>query len=435
MASSVSSSSSVSGPSFHPVASLSIGSSSSSGAPQESDASLQFAMAKVKEVVGRAERVAEQGEPLEQDRVKILASSLLQHIRESSNVSLDEDAQRAEISNWIEDSEWIDVNGLKVMLLLNEKGYLGMGGECCAYVGIMETGFPCAVKIMDDLKEEEEVARRNAVLEKICLSPYVVHHYGATQKHMLEELCSKSLYKLYKAAFKKNDPESLERLNRLAYPFIKQTLTAVADMHAVDVVHGDIKLENILLSTSGEEIRVSDLSGAVAMGQRIRASTLRFSSPEQNVFFKELFEKGVSGPLDTKKSEVWQTVLAIAQIGKGKLSQDFREKIEGYIEEQERIQLFAIQYADSQFNREEFPSSHNVAMAACYADMAQFSLHREIEDKKAFNVDCSGVFSTLTPTNPLEKLLVLMSHFDPEQRISAQQALEFFTECCGEENN
>ena len=423
MASSVSSSSSISGPSFHPVASLSIGSSSSAGAPQESDANLQFAMAKVKEVVGRAERVAEEGEPLEQERVKVLASGLLQHIRESSKVSLDENAQRDEISDWAAESKLMDVNGLKVMTFLSEKGCLGTGGECYVYVGIMETGLPCAVKIMDDLKEEEEIARRTAVLDKICQSPYVVHHYGSTQELMLEELCSRSLYSLYEDAFEKNDPESLETLNRLAYPFIKQTLTAVADMHAVDVVHGDIKLENILLSTSGEEIRISDLSGAVEMGQRIRASTLRFSSPEQNVFFKELVEKGVSSPLDSKKSEAWQTMLTIAQIGKGKLSQDFRKKIEGYIEEQDRIQLSAIKYADTQFNREGLPARHTVAMAARYADKAQLSL------------DCNGVFSTLTPTNSLEKLLVLMSHFDPEQRISAQQALEFFTEYCGEEKN
>ena len=78
-------------------------------------------------------------------------------------------------------------------------------------------------------------------------------------------------------------------LNNQLYPFIGE-LTGVSHMHERNIVHGDLKLDNTLLSGSGTEIRISDLGGAIEIGGELRASTLSFSAPEQVDFFIAYFK-------------------------------------------------------------------------------------------------------------------------------------------------
>ena len=118
----------------------------------------------------------------------------------------------------------------------------------------------------------------------------------------------------------------------------------------------------------------------------------------------------------------------IAQISQDKLRPAFREKLEDYIAQCE---------ADEEFARD----NHLVGIgtAECYADTSKRSFNLMVEKRRAQGVDCQGLFSDLVSNleecTDLEALLLLMSSFDPAERISAEQALEFFTECCVEENN
>ena len=206
MASSSSSSSSISSHSFHSTQSLSIGVSSSAEALEGGSSSFQFVVTVFQSVMQSSiDSAAEDGEvlePLAQDRIELLASNFLQHIREKYQILPDQENGVEELGKLtkvlIDDPNepeamsnvtWMKVDLIWVMMFCHEEMYIAEGGESNVYRGILENGVLCAVKVMKNEKEEEEVARRRRVFDEICDSPYLVHHYGSTEWYMLEELC------------------------------------------------------------------------------------------------------------------------------------------------------------------------------------------------------------------------------------------------------
>lgn len=423
------------------VATISHDNSSPIDGAVEASVLFQFSRRKIEEVFSRGVRSAgDVTDSIDPQRVTVLTSTLLRLIQERSQTPINQ-LTKEDIKEWLEAAEGAELNGSKVILLLSERGLVdGGGGESYVFAGIRDDKSYCAVKWLKENKDSDEIARRNTLFMKLSEIPYLVHYYGFVAlppddggdvcegQCLIEEWCSESLYGLYQRAVLKGDPAAKQELNQKLASFIKQILIGVSGMHERNIVHGDIKLENILISECGNQIRISDLNGAVELPAPLKATTLSFYSPEQiedlRLRWQRLEESSEEEApaeleIDLKKCEVWQTMLAIAQIGEDSLSQPFQDVIEEYLNLCIGQEKKAIIEGENKFSSFELDAGYGKSYTVqCFTK--EMGAYFENLSKSQ-----EGLFSHLTPTNPLEELLVGISHFRSESRMTSAKASQF----------
>lgn len=105
---------------------------------------------------------------------------------------------------------------------------------------------------------------------------------------------------------------------------ILQLLTSLADLHKHDWVFGDLKPENLIVTTSTYKVRCVDVGGTTVVGRSIKE-------------FTEFFDRGYWG-LGSRKADPQYDLFAVAMIMlNGVYPTRFSKKGEGYSQLKERI--------------------------------------------------------------------------------------------------
>jgi serine/threonine protein kinase len=131
-----------------------------------------------------------------------------------------------------------------------------------------------------------------------------------THVHLVMELChGKSLHHFVK----KKKPDS--RISEPeAAPIFRQIVSAVAYMHSLEIIHRDLKLDNVLINDQNE-IKLIDFgfSSSCAPGEKLTSScgTPQYMCPD-------LIKKSSSGH-DGQASDVWAVGIILYLLVTGKL--------------------------------------------------------------------------------------------------------------------
>jgi hypothetical protein len=116
-------------------------------------------------------------------------------------------------------------------------------------------------------------------------------------------------------------------------------------------------------------------------------------------------------------------MLVIGEMGKKQLSPEFRSRLEDYLkmcrDYEAKADNEAVQNPILYTLSGRAIDSETFIKGTIYTQMVTPDLLQMRNTRP-------GLFSDLVPKNPLEKVLVQMSAFDPDQRISAEEALKVY---------
>ena len=155
---------------------------------------------------------------------------------------------------------------------------IGQGSFACVKRSVhRKTGHLTALKIYEKKNLQLESASLALHREIYVLAnlrhPNIMRLYevvdSRTHVHLVMELCfGKNLYH----SIKKRKP--LQRLPELeAAGVFRQIVSAVAYMHKINVVHRDLKLDNVLINEQkGNDIKIIDFGFATACGKEEKLS-------------------------------------------------------------------------------------------------------------------------------------------------------------------
>lgn len=346
-----------------------------------------------------------------------LSAKFVQYVKDKDRLGPHLQVPAARLELWLKDACWIGVDGIETLMLVGRE--LGSGGECTVFLGMTHRGEECAVKALND--EDQDPAREANLIQDLSGSKYVIRRFASSEWHRLEELCSSDLGSICEGAHEHQDPDALSFLNRRREEINLGILQGIVHMHAQGIGHFDIKLENILISQS-EEIKFADFGAAVRLGDKFRGGTFAFASPEQIDSYLALTSQGASSSQISKPEQVdvWHAMLVLAQINQDQLSPEFQVRIKEFL-----------QKLDDMRNGVEIVQGNAVTYEVpVFMSNAKAYLNQIVQDRTDQGLNPDGLFSDLLPTTDFEKLLTQMAMFDPDMRISSNDALDYFKASC-----
>jgi len=163
------------------------------------------------------------------------------------------------------------------------------------------------------------------LLDAVLLEVQVLLHLGSLQHKNIVELLAFGWdegalpYLVLEYAdlgtldtFLSRNPQAWEEKERIAI----STASALELLHACDIIHGDIKLENILVFSEpdgGYDVKLADFGFCCSeiLGQRIFRGTRILNAPEIRYPRREAIQ---NGPLDYQKSDIYSYGLALWEI-------------------------------------------------------------------------------------------------------------------------
>ena len=341
--------------------------------------------------------------PLSKKEIKNVVSPFLKSLQLKLEKKALKDLTEEEVEAELESAFFMQVD--KVSSLVIMSAGLGSGGECDVFEGITPCGKEIAFKIN---REEKDFSRDQKLLKKIS-SSHVIEPLGLTEWYQAEPRCI-CLSDVVNLAGSGDKHYSIF-LDLRRDGINTGILQGAADMHAADIVHFDIKMDNILLTHDGE-VKYSDWGAMIELGEPlVKGGTRIYAPPELIEYFVDrIFLKDGKDGSDfpfSKEVDVWQAMLVLAQVNRSILSPAFASRIDQFLKEKEEILDFSP--GANQF----IGNSHK-----------HFELM--IRERQELGLNDEGLFSDLTPENHLEELLDGMSKFKPCARFSSKQALAYY---------
>src|SRR5690625_3058912 len=203
--------------------------------------------------------------------------------------------------------------------LLNEryqiKATIGGGGMANVYLAqdiILEREVAIKVLRLEYANDEEFIARfdREAQSATSLSHPNIVNIYDVGEEdHILYMVMEYVEGMTLKEYIQRNGPIEVQE----ALDIMKQVTDAIAHAHANDIVHRDIKPQNILIDTYGQ-VKVTDFGIAIALSATALTQTnavlgsVHYLSPEQ-----------ARGGVATKKSDIYSLGIVLFELLTGQL--------------------------------------------------------------------------------------------------------------------
>ena len=203
--------------------------------------------------------------------------------------------------------------------LLNEryqiKATIGGGGMANVYLAkdiILEREVAIKVLRLEYANDEEFIARfdREAQSATSLSHPNIVNIYDVGEEdHILYMVMEYVEGMTLKEYIQRNGPIEVQE----ALDIMKQVTIAIAHAHANDIVHRDIKPQNILIDTYGQ-VKVTDFGIAIALSATALTQTnavlgsVHYLSPEQ-----------ARGGMATKKSDTYSLGIVLYELLTGRL--------------------------------------------------------------------------------------------------------------------
>ena len=203
--------------------------------------------------------------------------------------------------------------------LLNEryqiKATIGGGGMANVYLAkdiILEREVAIKVLRLEYANDEEFIARfdREAQSATSLSHPNIVNIYDVGEEdHILYMVMEYVEGMTLKEYIQRNGPIEVQE----ALDIMKQVTDAIAHAHVNDIVHRDIKPQNILIDTYGQ-VKVTDFGIAIALSATALTQTnavlgsVHYLSPEQ-----------ARGGVATKKSDIYSLGIVLYELLTGRL--------------------------------------------------------------------------------------------------------------------
>lgn len=353
----------------------------------------------------------------------------------------------AQYDTLLEKAAWINVDGHESLLIVDHE--LGSGGMCTVRQGITQNGEECAIKCMN---EETDPCRENRFLRSLAQSNHVIRRHASNEWYRVEEKLQGDLADVFCVARVQNDGLYIDFLKEYENKIMKGVLQGLVDMHQKGIVYFDVKNENILLTDSAD-VRFSDfglaslpedyVEGAmIGLPRGMMGGTPLFMAPEQ---IRLIFEVKIEGKpiVDVKgsypqteflKCDSWQAMLVFAELKHDKLSPKFQQRFDEYTKKMEELyeqSSITMKVEEKQKKVLDFKIFFPLAKEYHTKLAGEITLERS---KHSYEGQPAGLFSDLVPENEIDKLLMLMSCFNPPDRITAEQALVIFNDCIDAKN-
>lgn len=203
--------------------------------------------------------------------------------------------------------------------LLNEryeiKSIIGGGGMANVYLGydqILERDVAIKVLRLEYANDEEFIARfhREAEAATSLAHPNIVNIYDVGEENHILYMVMEYVEGLtLKEYIQENSPIDLEETIKI----MKQITSAISHAHANNLIHRDIKPQNILINPEGQ-VKVTDFGIAVALSATSLTQTnsvlgsVHYLSPEQ-----------ARGGYATKKSDIYSLGIVLFELLTGRL--------------------------------------------------------------------------------------------------------------------
>lgn len=314
------------------------------------------------------------------------------------------------VAEFLEAAVWWKVEEKWVLMLPDSS--LGQGTDSTVYRGLLREGQECAVKCWNQ-KTEEWLQTQNNFYKQMSFSPHIIQPFATDENYGIELLCRGNIDDVRKENrnFIKNH---IQQIN-------KGILQGIVDIHAKDYVYSDLKLKNVLITEEGHVI-FGDFGDCCSIESLPSKGTYAYWAPERFNYHLEVHKEGKpEHPLPhAQKGDIWQVMLALADLNETALSEPFLERLDEYTSKQYEL---AMELERSAIELKE----SGLEQPALELEFSKIVL-RYAEDSAAhlneLRMKRDGLFSDLVPTRQFEKLLIEMSMFDPAKRISAANALE-----------
>ena len=191
---------------------------------------------------------------------------------------------------------------------------------------------PVAVKILNPLLRSRERARRLFVGEGVALDrvshPNIVHFFGMTDYHgqlalVMELVEGAPLSESILQCLRDRSPNGLPCMPMVpAWRYFSQLLGALAAIHALGIVHRDVKPSNILIRVDGM-VKLTDFGIA-----RLPASTARLSgglAPGTGTYMSP--EQVMAGRIDAR-SDLYSAAIVLFEMLTGRTPFETRGRSE-----------------------------------------------------------------------------------------------------------
>ena len=143
-------------------------------------------------------------------------------------------------------------------LKVDLKSRLGRGAFAKVYVGrLIDSGEECAVKVFNNNVPAEDVGKEFQRMDDLK-HPNIVHVFGMIPAYKVQgrnalvivmELCDMSLDQYIKKHSRKGISKKVDLLQ-----ILHDMASAMVHLHSQDMVHGDLKSPNVLVTDSGDNI-------------------------------------------------------------------------------------------------------------------------------------------------------------------------------------
>lgn len=157
---------------------------------------------------------------------------------------------------------------------------IGQGGCSVVFEGKW-SGYPVAIKdclMSRDAESTADMLKEEATLLSGLKHPNILQFFGLAQQQdkisIVTELMSMNLFECVFAAKKKDMIQDHDKL-----PVLHGVIRGVAYLHGKKVVHGDLKLENVLLSEDAKSVKICDFGLS-----RVKVSTGTTTSAAGDIF-------------------------------------------------------------------------------------------------------------------------------------------------------
>lgn len=265
--------------------------------------------------------------------------------------------------------------------------FLGKGSFGRVYQGFTHKGIPCAIKTGKINRDEIAFLRElsHPVSEKSSISQIIAADEGA--EILVMELADANLGKTH---------YFLSHKDRLI--IMRGVLYGLTETSKRNITHADLKPDNILVMKRADyyATKIGDFGLSTNSPQTYAGGSPWYNPPE---FYRHMLGSNIESE-DLPKVDVWAAMITFAEIGWTMLSPNF----------QQTIQELSSDFKDIKKNcssKVEF-RENMFKYFAKYEARSQRSLFAH------------------EPVTPLDKLLKPMSALNPQNRLSAGEALNLF---------